>query len=118
MIEFLEVDNIAANAVADLMVDAATGEAVNRFINRPSRVTVALVADAIGIELQLFSGSRTIVGRSTLDGGGAVGVFPALDEAAFSFLAAAGDVLRIILREVAGVATTDVMGIVDVEPIA
>ena len=117
MIEFLEIDNIAANAVVDLMVDALTGEAQSRFIERPSRITVAILADAVGVELQIFSGSRTIVPRSTLDAAGTVGQFPNLDQKAFSYLAATGEIQRFILREIAGVATTDVMGTVDVEPI-
>ena len=118
MIEFLEVDNIAANASVDLMVDALTGEAQSRFIDRPSRVTVAILADAVGVELQTFSGLRTIVGRSTLDSSGTLGQFPNLDQKAFSYLAAGGEIQRFILREIAGATTTDVMGTVDVEPLA
>lgn len=117
MIEFLEIDNIAANATVDLMVNALTGEAQSRFINRPSKITVAILADAVGVELQIFSGTRTIVPRSTLDASGTVGQFPNLDQKAFSYLAATGEVQRFILQEVAGVATTDVMGTVDVEPL-
>jgi len=115
--EFLEIDNIAANAVVDLMVDALTGEAQARFIERPTRVTVAILADAVGVELQIFSGSRTIVPRSTLDSSGTLGQFPALNEKAFNYLAAAGEIQRIILREISGVATTDVMGTIDTTPI-
>lgn len=117
MIEFLEIDNIPANAVRDLMVDALTGEAQSRFVSSPSRVTVAVLADAVGVELQITSGERTIVPRSTLDSAGTLGQFPNLDQKAFSFLAAGGEILRFILREIAGVATTDVMCTVDVEPI-
>lgn len=117
MISFLELDNLAANAVADLMVDALTGESDLRFVHRPSKVTAAIVADAVGIELQIFSGARTIVPRSTLEAGGTVGVFPNLNEKAFSFLAAQGEILRFVIREIAGVATTDVMLTLDVEPV-
>ncbi|MEE8504493.1 MAG: hypothetical protein V3T26_08615 [candidate division NC10 bacterium] len=118
MIEYLEIDNLAANAVADLMVDALTGEAQTRFVNRPSKITVALVANAVGVELQIFAGARTIVPRSTLEAGGTTGVFPNINQKAFSFLAAQGEVLRLIIREIAGVATTDIMAVVDSEPIA
>ena len=117
MIEFLEIDNLAANAVQDMMVNALTGEAQLRFINRPSKVTAAIVADAVGVELQIFAGARTIVPRSTLEAGGTVGVFPNLNEKAFAFLAAQNEILRFIIREVAGVATTDIMLTVDVEAI-
>ena len=117
MIEFLEIDNLAANAVQDMMVNALTGEAQNRFVGRPSKVTVAIVADAVGIELQIFAGARTIVPRSTLEAGGTLGVFPNLDQKAFAFLAAQGEILRLIIRETAGVATTDIMATVDVDPV-
>ena len=117
MIEFLEIDNVPANATRDLMVDALTGEAQSRFINRASKVTVAVLADAVGLELQIFSGARTIVPRSTLDASGTLGFFPNLDQKAFFFLAAQGEVLRFNVREIAGVATADVMCTVDVEPL-
>jgi len=117
VIEFLEVDNIPANAVRDLMVDALTGEADVRFIEAPSEVTLAILANAVGIELTITSGGRVIVQRSTLDSSGTTGQFPNINEKAFSWFAAAGEKLRIQLREIAGVATTDVMGSIAVEPV-
>ena len=116
-VEFLEVDNIASGATVDIFVDALTGESQSRFIDRASQVTIAIEADAVGIELTLTSGKRTIVPRSTLDAGGTVGVFPNINEKAFSFFAAAGEILRGFLRETAAVATTDVMATVSVDPI-
>lgn len=117
MQEFLQVSNIAANAVVDLFRDADTGESDARFIGRASQVTVAIQANAVGIELELKAGGRTVVDRSTLDGGGTTGVFPNINEKAFTFFAAAGDKLVGRLRETAGVATTDVMAAVSVDPI-
>lgn len=118
MAEFLMDSNIAANAVDDLMLDADTGPTNTRFISRPSRVTLAIVANAVGIELTVFSGARTVVPRSTLDSSGTTGQFPNINEKAFSFLAAGGEIISVQLRETAGVATTDVMAALDVTPIA
>jgi hypothetical protein len=118
MLEYLMQSDLAINSVNDLMTDADTGEAQARFVTRPSRVTVAIEADAVGVELEIFAGARTAVPRSTLDAGGTVGVFPNINEKAFSFFAASGEKLRFIMRETAGVATTDVMAAVSVDPIA
>lgn len=117
MQEFLQVSNVAANGVVDIFRDADTGEADARFIGRPSQVTIAIEASAVGMELELKSGGRTIVDRSTLDAGGTTGVFPNINEKAFTFMAAAGDKLIGRVRETAGTATTDVMASVSVDPI-
>lgn len=116
--EFLLQSNLAANSFNDLMTDADTGESQLRFITRPSRVTVAIDATAVGIVMEIQSGGRTVVPRSTLDAGGTTGVFPNIREKAFSFMAAAGEKLRIGLTETAGTATTDVNCTIDVTPIA
>lgn len=115
--EYLQQTDLGALSTNDLMVDADTGEAQSRFVGlRPARVTMAIVADAVGVELEIYSGTRQIVPRSQVPAGGTVGVFPNLNEQAFSFFAAAGEKLRVILRETANVATTDVMATVDVAP--
>jgi len=116
--EFLMQSNLAANSFNDLMTDADTGESQLRFITRPSRITVAIVASAVGVVLDIQAGGRTVVPRSTLEAGGTTGVFPNIQQKAFSFLAAGGEKLRIALTEIAGTATTDVMATVDVTPIA
>lgn len=116
--EYLMLENLVANSFNDLMTDADTGESQLRFVTRPSRVTIAIEADAVGIVMEIQSGGRTVVPRSTLDAGGTVGVFPNIREKAFTFPAAAGEKLRIALTEEAGTATTDVMAMVDVTPLA
>lgn len=117
-VEFLLLTNLGANAVADLMRDADTGEADARFITRPSIVTLAIEANAVGVELSIFAGDRTIVQRSSLDAGGTTGVAPNINEKAFQFPAAAGEKLRVMVRETAGVATTDIMASVSVDAVA
>ena len=119
MIEYLHYQNVAANAVIDMMVNAISGESQARFVTRPSKVTMALEASAAAsAEFQVFSGSRTIVARSACDGGGTDGVFPNIDQKAFSFLAAAGEKISVPVRETAGAGTVDIMLTVSVEPIA
>lgn len=117
-IEYLMLSNIPANAVRDLMVNADTGEADSRFVGRPSQITYAVVANAVGIELEVRAGERTVVPRSTLEAGGVTGVFPNMDQKAVTFYAAAGEKLRFQVRETAGVATTDVMLALDITPVA
>lgn len=117
MIEYLLYQNIAANGTVDLMTDATTGEAQTRQVQRPSRCSLAIEADAVGLELEIYSGARSIVPRSTLSAGGTDSVFPNLNEKTITWFSAAGEKLRIICREIAGTATTDVMGVISVDPI-
>lgn len=116
--EYLMLSNIPANAVRDLMLDADTGEADVRFVSRPSMVTFAIVASAVGIEFEVHSGERRIVPRSTLEAGGTTGVFPNIQDKAVQFLAAAGEKLKFPVRETAGAATTDIMLAISVDPLA
>lgn len=116
--EYLMLSNIPANAVRDLMVNADTGESDSRFIGRPSQVTFAIVANAVGIELEVRSGERTVVPRSTLEAGGTTGVYPNIDQKAVTFFAAAGEKLLFRVRETAAVATTDIMLSLDVTALA
>lgn len=119
MIEYLHYQNIAANAVIDMMRDAISGESQARFVTRPSKVTMAIIASAAAsVEFEVFSGSRTVVARSAMDGGGTDGQFPNINEKAFSFLAAQGEKLSVPCRETAAAGTVDVMLVVSVEPIA
>lgn len=116
---FLTDTNVAANAVVDLLAgDADQGPQNLRFIDRPSVVTWAADATAVTMELEIFSGGRTIQERSNIDGGGTLGVMPNLQQRAQQFLAAAGEILQFRLRETGGVATTDVNLFISVDPIA
>jgi len=118
MIEYLYKQNIAASTTYDMMTDAGTGEAQSRFIQRPSRVALAIESSAVGCELEVYSGARTIVARSTLAAGGTDGVFPNLNEKTITWLAAAGEKQRIVVRETAGAGNQDIMAVVQVEAIA
>lgn len=118
MIVYLMQSNLAANSVNDLFLNADQGASNARFINRPSKITMAIEANAVGIQMTVRAGSRVIVDRSILDAGGTTGVFPNVNEKAFTFFAAANEILSVELRETAGVATTDVMASVSIDPIA
>lgn len=115
--EYLMLSNIPANAVRDMMLNADTGESDSRFVTVPSRVTYAIVANAVGVELEVRSGERTVVPRSTLEAGGTTGVFPNIQDKAVQFDAAGGEKLKFQVRETAGVATTDIMLAVSVDPL-
>lgn len=108
--------NLAANSVNDLMLDADTGASNIRFVKFASRCILAIEASAVGIEYRVIAGGRVIVERSTLDGGGTTGTFPALDQKAVTFDVAGGEIIEIELREIAGVATVDVMATLSVNP--
>lgn len=115
-VEYLMVQNIPANGTRDLFRDADSGESDLRFITQNGTVTMAIVSSAVGIELSIQSQDRNITQRSTLEAGGTTGVFPNMDQKAFTFEVYAGEKLRCNLRETAGVATTDVMAAVSFDP--
>lgn len=108
--------NLAANSVNDLLLNADTGASNIRFIKFPSKCILAIEASAVGIEYRVISGGRTVVERSTLDASGTTGTMPSLDQKAVTFDVAGGDILQIELREIAGVATVDVMATLSVNP--
>jgi len=114
---FLMLSNIAANGTSDLMVSADTGESDARFIGMNSIVSVAINASAVGVELQISLSGRVVVPRSTLAAGGTTGVFPNVADFSFEFPAAGGEILKVELREIAGTATTDIMGTITVAPL-
>lgn len=115
-VEYLMVSNIPANGVKDLMRDADTGESDFRFVGAAGLVTMAIVASAVGVELSIQTEDRTITQRSTLEAGGTTGVYPNIQDKAFTFAVYAGEKIRILLRETAGVATTDVMAVLSFDP--
>jgi len=113
----LTLTNIPANAIRDLMLDADQGATNLRFIGAPSMVTYVINANAVGIEYEIFASGRRTVERAAVPAGGTAGVFPALNEQAETFPAAAGDILEFKVRETTGVATTDINLAIAVEPL-
>ena len=116
-LEQLQISLIPANAVRDMFRDADTGEADARFVSRPSQISIAIWGTG-KFEWSLFAGDRTIVQRSTGDTSApAAGQFPKINERAFMGHAAAFEKLRLTVRETGGVATTNIMMVIDITPV-
>lgn len=75
----------------------------NRYLPYDALVSIFIRATTTGARLSLNSGSRTIQQRSPIQGGGTAGVTPsALNTNAIQFLGGAGELLQILVDEVAG----------------
>jgi len=83
----------------------------------PAKVTVLIRSTTAGNVNTITSGSETIVEESPVQAGGAIGVTPsALNTSADAWIGAAGDRLKISIREIlAGTPTVD--GVIEVEPL-
>jgi hypothetical protein len=107
--EWLQVSNVPSLGTRDLFRDADTGESDMRFVTDDGILTIAIVANAVGIVWQLTSQFRNITALSTMEAGGTTGVFPDNLAKGFQFPVYAGEKLRLTLRDTAAVATTDIM---------
>jgi len=82
----------------------------------PAQVIILLRSTTTGNRVTVYSGSETIQERSPVQAGGTIGVTPSeLNTPAISFLAAAGDRLKIVLDEVLG-GTPTVDGLIIANP--
>lgn len=82
----------------------------------PAVVKILLRATTTGARATIYSGSQTIQERSPIQGGGTAGVTPSdLNTASHTFVAAAGDRLKLVIDEVAG-GTPTIDGIIYAEP--
>lgn len=81
----------------------------------PARVEFAVVANAAGIDVTIYSGSDVL----QQNGPATVKATPPLypDDFLLDDVAAAGERLNVILRETAGVATTDIETVVKITPL-
>ncbi len=82
----------------------------------PAQVIILLRSTDVNLRATVYSGSETIQERSPVQGGGTAGVTPSeLNTPAISFIAAAGDRLKVVIdNTTAGTPTLD--GIVIVNP--
>ena len=117
-LSYLQITNITASSTQDMLLNAVQGASELRKIVRPSRVTMAIVATAADIELEVKAGLRTVVGRSQCPSGGTISVFPNLQDQAFSFFAASFEDIQVLVRENSAAGTTDIMLTFSVDPIA
>lgn len=112
---FRYTTTLAANGVVRPFQDDAW---IYRRAPFACRVFVGLVADGVGAKFMFSAGSDVQAGPDQpVAAGGTVGVFmddiTKMDE----YLASAGDELQLVIRETAGVATTDVMLAVRLQPL-
>lgn len=83
----------------------------------PANVIILLRSTGTSHRVTVFSGSETIQERAPVQGGGTAGVTPSeLNTAAISFLAAAGDRLKLVIDEVGGLTPT-IDGLAIVNPV-
>jgi len=82
----------------------------------PAQIILLVRSTTTGSRITVYSGSETIVERSPVQAGGTIGVTPSeLNTPAISFLAAAGDRLKVVLDEVSG-GTPTVDGLIIANP--
>lgn len=75
----------------------------------PAQIIILVRSTTAGNRMTVYSGSETIQERSPVQAGGTIGVTPSeLNTPAISFIAAAGDRLKLVIDEVlAGTPTVD-----------
>ena len=83
----------------------------------PASIILLVRTTAVGINMTMYSGSETIQERSPVQSGGTAGVTPTeFTTAPLSFLAAAGDRLKLLLdNTTAGALTVD--GVIIANPL-
>lgn len=73
---------------------------------------------AAGADVAIFAGSDNIVEQSPISAGATDGVMPSpLNVPFFEFLCRPGDLISLRINELGGVATTDIMGFVAIDPV-
>lgn len=87
---------------------------INEFVTQRSMVTVYAISSASGVRVNVLASSDVVVDDKEILPIGTSLLIP--DHLLDSFAVAAGTRLAITLRETAGVATTDVLLAVDVQP--
>jgi hypothetical protein len=82
----------------------------------PAQVIILLRSTDVNLRSTVYSGSETIQERAPVQAGGTIGVTPSeLNTPAISFLAAAGDRLKIIIDNVGG-GTPTIDGLIIANP--
>lgn len=111
---FRDTRTLAANASVDVVNARAW---LYRRLPWPAFISYAVNADATAIVLTFTIGSDVQVGpEDPITAGGTAGVFPNQEEDFSTLVGAAGDLLSFLVRETAGVATTDVQTVIKLTP--
>ena len=97
------------NVTASSTVEPLTGWQYER-LPFPALVEIALIADEIGFVATITSGSDTLGEEAPVSAGGTDGVLPDQDKPQYEDVAAAGDKLKIKVRETQASGTGDLMG--------
>lgn len=112
---FFNTQTLAANASVDIVADASW---IYRRLPWPATLAFAQNADAVAIVVTLVIGSDTQLGPEfPVPAGGTAGVFPTEVAEFTDFLGAAGDLITVLVRETAGVATTDIQTVIKLSPL-
>jgi len=73
---------------------------------------------AAGADVSIFTGSQNVVEQSPISAGATDGVMPSpLNVPYFEFIVDAGDLISMRINELGGVATSDEMGFVAIDPV-
>ena len=88
---------------------------INEFVTVRSRVSIAQVSSASGVRVTFIGGSDIGIDDAEILGIGTTLLYP--DHLIDTYLVEAGTRMLITLRETAGVATTDVLTSIDVQPV-
>jgi len=102
--------NIAANGTS---ANILAGD-INEFITQRSMVTLYALPSATGIRMNVLASSDVVIDDKELLNIGTNLIIP--DQLVDSFAVAAGTRLSIRYRDTAGLATTDVLTAMDVQP--
>jgi len=97
------------NVAAGATYEPLTGWQYER-LPFPALVEIAFISDEIGFLANVYSGSDTLAEEQPLSAGGTDGVLPDFDKPMLEDLAAAGDKIKIRIRETQASGTGDVMG--------
>lgn len=82
----------------------------------PAQIIILVRSTTAGNRMTVYSGSETIQERAPVQAGGTIGVTPSeLNTPAISFIAAAGDRLKLVIDEVLG-GTPTVDGLIIANP--
>lgn len=82
------------------------------------RIGLAGTHAAAGADVAIYTGSQNVVEQSPISAGQTDGVMPSpLNTPYFEFMCEAGDLISMRINELGGVATSDIMGFVAIDPV-
>jgi hypothetical protein len=118
--EQLTIAAIAAGATVDMLTGATTGVSRQRRPTRPTRYTFAIVHESAAGDLtyEVSTNQRMLVPTSVMECGGTAGVFPNLNEKAYSFDVAAFEDIQFRVFDASGAGGAIAMLSIASQPLA